>query len=269
LPEFPRGRVAWSPRAWRGALFWPLDEVARPFQGLDDWPSIAHYDAFVAPLAGVRFRLAAPRRRRWRRRETEGAAVGYDASICEEGLVPTRIGNWHDFFNALVWGAYPRAKRALHRRQYEATRARPVGQGPRSRREDTLALLDEGGVVLLCEKEEAARVRAALEARDDGPPRRAAARGRLLAAVFGHAAFEHLARRAASPVHALAHLVACERIPERADERRRLADLALAEALVDPQRRISRTARVSLPLAASERSTPAWPPARSPAQRRP
>ena len=62
---------------------------------------------------------------------------------------------WHDFLNALVWATFPRAKLALHRRQHAAIeRWIPPGAtqlpNARTREQDALALVDEGGV-LLCE----------------------------------------------------------------------------------------------------------------------
>jgi hypothetical protein len=72
-----------------------------------------------------------------------------------------------------VWGVFPRAKAALHGRQHRAILASlPPGStrlpGARSREHDALALLDEGGVVLL----ETTRGRVGL--------------------VFGHALYEGL-----------------------------------------------------------------------------
>jgi hypothetical protein len=56
--------------------------------------------------------------------------------------------------NALVWASFPRSKLALHERQLRALVARlPPGARTlpptRSREHDALALIDEGGVVIL------------------------------------------------------------------------------------------------------------------------
>ncbi len=150
-------------------------------------------DALAAVFAGpppVRFVSALPRRRRGAPVE---ARAGYDGRIALEGEVPTRTACWHDLMNALVWGTFPRAKRALHRRQYDAIAAR-IAPGartlpPRSRELDALALLDEGGVVVLAD--DASSLRAALRPTPgtlgDSLDRRTAC-----AAVFGHAIFESL-----------------------------------------------------------------------------
>jgi hypothetical protein len=88
-----------------------------------------------------------------RRGRRLGASERYDALITEQRVVPTRHGSWHDLLNALVWATFPRAKRALHARQHRAITSR-LGPdlrlpGGRTRDQDAVAMLDEGGVVIL------------------------------------------------------------------------------------------------------------------------
>jgi len=114
----------------------------------------------------VRFAASVPRSRRAKHRSVEAL---YDVRIHRDGEVSTRLGNAHDLFNALIWAMFPRAKRAVARRQHDAHLRRlgaRVGALPnaRSREQDTLAMIDEGGVLV-------------------GPC------GSLL---FGHALYEHL-----------------------------------------------------------------------------
>jgi hypothetical protein len=194
---------AWDPSAWDGGAFWALAPAARLFAAHRQWPSVTEIDALLAPLAGVRFVAARPRPRRQGRPVVER---GYDERICEDGVVPTRARNWHDFFNALVWATFPRAKRALHRRQH---RAAGEGRGRRTREQDCLAMLDEGGVVVL----------------QHG--------ARSVDVVYGHAVYEQLARRG-PPVRAMAHVVACDGVPADEGGRVAAADLGLTAALERP-----------------------------------
>ena len=75
--------------------------------------------------------------------------------VTRRGIVPTREGSMHDLFNAMIWSAYPRAKRALHAHQ-DAAVAREITEGQtalpgrRSRMRDRLSMLDEGGVLVWC-----------------------------------------------------------------------------------------------------------------------
>jgi hypothetical protein len=77
------------------------------------------------------------------------AGGGYEAQIYERGMVPTRAGDWHDYFNALVWLRFPRTKAALNRRHYEALAGeRAAGRANRSAVRDAATLFDESGAVV-------------------------------------------------------------------------------------------------------------------------
>jgi hypothetical protein len=72
----------------------------------------------------------------------------YELKVYRTGEVETRPDNLHDFFNALAWLAFPRAKarlNALHAAQI------PREGGRRGRLRDLLTIFDEGGAIVLCE----------------------------------------------------------------------------------------------------------------------
>lgn len=141
--------------------FWPLAPRARVFADRTDWPDISSYDALLPAGVGVRFeeQTIVPRRRghpQVRRPEEL-----YDARIVR-GEIPTRARSWHDYLNALVWATFPRAKAVLHARQHEVISRWLVDEGAihadgtittlpnaRTREHDALALVDEGGIVVL------------------------------------------------------------------------------------------------------------------------
>ncbi|ERE02424.1 membrane protein [Pseudogulbenkiania ferrooxidans EGD-HP2] len=120
----------------------PLYRPARRFvPPLADWPDQAGYDALLdraraasAPLpVGLRFVC-----------ELEPDAY-YEMHIGTTGEVPTRARNWHDWFNALAWLAWPRAKAALNRRH---VRAIARGEAKRVPLRDAATLFDECGVIV-------------------------------------------------------------------------------------------------------------------------
>jgi hypothetical protein len=176
LRAIRRSQSAFDPLFFeKSPLFWPIVRAASDFRHERDWPEVASYarvfDADV-PLRRVRFEVAPPLPRRHRRAPIDPGAL-YDARITERGCVPTRERSWHDFLNALVWGTFPRSKWALHGRQHQAIASRLAPEatrlpGARSREHDALALIDEGGVVLL------------------GAP------DRQVGVIFGHALYEGL-----------------------------------------------------------------------------
>ncbi|MBM2885353.1 DUF3025 domain-containing protein [Chromobacterium phragmitis] len=69
----------------------------------------------------------------------------YEMHIGATGEVPTRPQNWHDWFNALAWLAWPRAKTALNRRHVRAIARGETRRGPLR---DAATLLDECGVIV-------------------------------------------------------------------------------------------------------------------------
>ena len=71
----------------------------------------------------------------------------YEVQVYETGRVATRSENWHDFFNALAWLAFPRTKAAIN-----ALHAAEIPrEGPkRGRLRDLLTLFDEGGAIVRC-----------------------------------------------------------------------------------------------------------------------
>ncbi len=74
----------------------------------------------------------------------------YEPRCYLQGEVQTREDNWHDLFNALVWFAFPAAKRAINARHYAALTSGQAGEG-RSERgavRDMNTLFDESGVVV-------------------------------------------------------------------------------------------------------------------------
>lgn len=165
-------QATWQPRfAEKSGLFWPVARAASAFAGLDRWPTVAEIAGVLRGTAGVDFVVQPPRSRR--RRAPVDPAARYDAQIVL-GRVPTRERNWHDLLNALVWATFPKAKHALHARQHRAISAQLEPgvtrlPGARTREQDALAMLDEGGVVLV----------------------RGAAGG-VTPIVFGHALYERL-----------------------------------------------------------------------------
>lgn len=70
----------------------------------------------------------------------------YEQRIYEQGIVPTREQNWHDFFNALIYLLFPKTKKEINRLHCEHIAL--YGQQKRSKCRDALTLLDECGVLI-------------------------------------------------------------------------------------------------------------------------
>lgn len=187
-----RNATAYDPRFLsRSPVLWPLRRAALRLASHDDFPRPSALDRVFEGAPPVRFVPSTPRARRHRRAPLDAATL-YDGRITLERVVPTRERSWHDLINALVWGTFPNAKLALHARQHRAIAER-LGPGAltlpptRTREQDALALVDEGGVVFLAR--DVAEVADALR----GPPgavRRLIEGDAAHGVVFGHAVFE-------------------------------------------------------------------------------
>lgn len=77
-------------------------------------------------------------------------ALAYERHIADTGELPTR-DNAHDWYNALVWLAFPHTRRIINSLQLADADADAsvLGANGRTRRRDALTLLDENGAVLV------------------------------------------------------------------------------------------------------------------------
>ena len=215
-------------------LFWPIARGAAALQTCRDWPSPDDLTRLLGRLP-VRFESAPATTRRG---ATLRADERYDARIACARSVPTRTGSWHDLSNALVWAAFPRAKLALHTRQHAAITAR-LGRdlrlpGSRTKEQDAIAMLDEGGVALLVRADRRAEVTSTMA---NGPAQAASkivSEGWGCAVIFGHAIYESLALGDRRPVRAAAYRVEVDALEPAHGPRVARADAALADLLARP-----------------------------------
>ncbi len=196
----PKSGQQWDPQFLsRSSLLTVFASLAAPLtHGRADWPSLEQYTALAEArrLAccpdgrQVAFSPAAPKRVRARRDTPIDPSQLYDGRIVLRGEVPCLHASYHDWFNALAWASFPRAKRAVHERQFEALCDWLVPSASRlpnrrTREQDALTLFDEGGAALVIARAE--ELPAASGTTDLNELRCAP---QLV--LFGHAAMEHL-----------------------------------------------------------------------------
>ena len=198
----------WHPLACDGSdWFWPLRALGLTFRAHHRFPSPEELSAGFAermsqlglgsaPFASLRF-VAAEKKKRRRAKTSIRVSDLYEGQVIEMHRVPTRENDWHDFFNAMAFTTFPRAKWALHARQHSILRQR-IGDGARrlpgsrTREQDALSLFDEGGVVVALTA--LAHAKLAREAGDDLQSSISSLIESRQAIVipFGHALYEHL-----------------------------------------------------------------------------
>lgn len=225
-----RARV-YDESPWYASIADLLSELDRAGR----FPSAAELSALHAArvqaqgLPALRF-VEAPRNKP---RRPKGRPIAlhelYEGQVIERGEVPTRRDDWHDLFNALAFITFPRAKRALHARQYAIIAARLPPQATklpnaRTREQDALALFDEGGLVVASSEPVGV---------SDGELASALRNGRARVVPFGHALYEHMVARAPCPL-ATAHTVRLDAETLHGDHWLEAVDRALALALSAP-----------------------------------
>lgn len=240
-----RHALGWDPAfVRRSPWLWPLAQAARRLEACPDWPALAELDALYAELTAhldppepLSF-VANVRRQDKRARDRVVLDALYDARIARERKVPTRERDWHDLFNVLCFATFPRAKLALHRRQFAAL-ARRLSDAPRklpgarTREQDALTLFDEGGVAIAATASAAAELAHSEPAELPERLERHERAGRARAVPFGHALFEHLVEGLLPPGGGTRVLV-LDALPESERALIELVDARLAALLTEP-----------------------------------
>jgi len=192
----------WSPHAWRSQAFDGFRDLLAPFGEHLTWPTLADLEREwlvrheVTAASNVALRLIRQKEKSRRARPRNRGDL-YDVSVYN-GQLPTRANNWHDFFNVLVFAAFAHSKRALHVRHCRILEERVPAQiqtlpGTRTREQDHLAMLDEGGVLLAVDSADAESLVQWLDTAQHERLRTAVDRGKIRAWLIGHAHLEHLA----------------------------------------------------------------------------
>ena len=77
----------------------------------------------------------------------------YESRIFLKNELQTRIENWHDFFNAMVWLGFRQTKQTLNKLHYLASQHRKTGTN-RSPIENAVALFDECGLIIISNRQD-------------------------------------------------------------------------------------------------------------------
>jgi hypothetical protein len=249
--------AGFRPRIYRESpWYWPIASALSRFDALNRFPTPDELSALYSertahlPLAPLRF-VAAPKTKPKRpKHQPIDPSTLYEGRVIDRGEVPTRLDDWHDLFNALAFVHFPRAKRALHARQYGIIKSRLTPSSvrlpnARTREQDALSLFDEGGICVAAPPSLAD----ALHEADDDTLRRELARGAVRVVPFGHALYEHMVARLPVPLGTLV-VVPLSGEVIASDALLAQLDLALARQLDDPR-------LFQLPSAARGNSLPA------------
>ncbi|MCW5588499.1 MAG: DUF3025 domain-containing protein [Legionellales bacterium] len=124
-------------------LFMPIAKAAQRFHACRDWPTLINmneeFNVINYGHQAVQFVAQADKPRSFQE--------GYEQRIYLTGQVQTRLNNWHDFMNMLIWRTFPECKKIMNALHYHES-LQP-GQPTRTLRQHRLTQLDECGVIML------------------------------------------------------------------------------------------------------------------------
>jgi len=163
------------------SLFWP---VKRWLEALPDAPASNSLHALT-----TQYPVALPDGRPVRFVPPQADGMPYECRVWERGEVETRIDNWHDFFNALVWLSFPETKRAITA-AHVAAMQKPGEQ--RNLRRDALTHFDECGIVVLASDPTLLDLLRGFQWQSLFVERRQDVIDKMRFVIFGHATYEAL-----------------------------------------------------------------------------
>lgn len=117
--------------------------------------------------------------------------IAYEERIVARGEVVTRPGNWHDFFNALVWQRFPHTKHCLAALHAKGMRS-PQRDGRRGPIRDAATQFDESGIVVAASDAALLELLAQRQWKELFWTRRDEVRHNMRFVVFGHGLYDAL-----------------------------------------------------------------------------
>ncbi|NOZ53754.1 MAG: DUF3025 domain-containing protein [Gammaproteobacteria bacterium] len=153
----------WNPQLLTNShIYWPLLPLAEEFMASHaHWPNLNDYQNFleqgqsrIYSDAGAALHFVP------QGKKPSTVDATYEPRIYLKGEIQTRLRNWHDFFQVLVWKIFPNTKITLNRLHYHALVARhnmlQINQqsptktpSQRSHMENALTQFDECGAIIL------------------------------------------------------------------------------------------------------------------------
>lgn len=187
----------WNPGfLQRHPAFWPLVPSARSFvRACAQWPGLADFQEFLDQAGTVRSANGQPLKFVPQGAKPRRFEDGYEPRIYLRGEIQTRLHNWHDFFQVMIWRLFPETKVLLNQLHYEAIKQRldrDPSQTRRSTRENMLTQFDECGAIILASDPELLTLIKDFQWKSLFWQRRRDLDKNLKCIVFGHAVYEKL-----------------------------------------------------------------------------
>lgn len=183
----------WKPDFFETSLlFEPLGVISSSLKKLSHWPDLADFtDLIDSSSRNIVTRSGKSISFVYQKKTRSTLVDQYEARIYLTGEVQTRMHNWHDLFNALVWITFPNTKAELNQLHYQALtqewQARERQRGPLR---DAATLFDESGVVVVCNDNNLIKLLENFDWKSLFWTHREVLKKRMKFFVFGHGLYE-------------------------------------------------------------------------------
>ncbi|WP_416305157.1 DUF3025 domain-containing protein [Neptunicella sp. SCSIO 80796] len=158
----------------------PFNQLARfGFEQLEDWPDCEYLNR----LSDFSQRFVA-------QQDLVDESDYYEQIIFRRHIIPTRMQNWHDLFNACIWLNFPLSKAELNRQHMQDINQ--FGLNPRTPRRNRITHFDECGVLLAYSDEHIPALLRERQWKQAFVDCRQQWGGQVDAVLFGHANYEML-----------------------------------------------------------------------------
>ena len=175
----------WNPEFKRfSRVFDALRDVSRPFEVFNDWPTLSDYQAIFKHTRSAIKPVA-------QSEQIDVFEDQYEPRVFLRRELQTRLNNWHDFFNAMIWLRFPSTKSILNELHYYSALQREP-KSNRSQLENAITLFDECGAIIISSREELLQMIRNHQWKELFVENRASFDAELKCLVFGHATYEKM-----------------------------------------------------------------------------
>ncbi len=196
-------KTEWDARFFtRSSIFEPFLPLSAFISAFNTWPTSQDLNTLrqristdIATFSGMPIQFAPQVNENADSANDHSSVLPYERSIHLTGTVPTRPENWHDFFNALVWLTFPKAKAALNQIHVQSlNQAMQHKNKVRGPLRDAATLFDESGVIVLSSQPELITLLQQREWKTVFWQHRASVLTSMRFILFGHALYEKALR---------------------------------------------------------------------------
>ncbi len=173
-------------------IFAPFKHFQKYVGGMQDWPELSYLNAMIIQqrlhiVSGSGKRICfVPAIIKNKHAEKK-----YESAVYLTGQVQTRVKSWHDFFNALVWQIFPRAKSVLNQIHYQDQLIESLNKVKhRSALRDAVTHFDESGVIVVSSEKTLIQLLKNFEWKQLFWQERKAVLSSMRFFVFGHGLYE-------------------------------------------------------------------------------